>query len=278
MMRDDILEANILVHSEMADSYNQNEPHYRPENRAKVRDIIKKLGRDSGGQRLLDVGCGTGFVIDLAKDVFKEIDGVDITQAMLDKVDCSGGCIRLHNSPAQTLPFEDELFDAVTAYAFLHHLEDYKPVLREISRVLKPGGLVYVDLEPNQLFWAEMVKLEEESLTKNSEYSHIVQKEIESVLHTDDKVKEEFGIDQDTFNKAEYTKSILGGINPWQFKNDALELGFSECHVNPNWFLGQGTIMHGQSFEVAEQIEQYLKSISPLSFNLFKYLGFQLVK
>lgn len=277
-MRQDILDANILVHSKMADSYNQNEPHYRPENRAKVRKHLERLKNSTGGGKLLDVGCGTGFVIDLAKDLFREIDGVDITQAMLDKVNREGGTIRLHNAPAQKLPFADGSFDAVSAYAFLHHLEDYKPVLREMARVLRAGGQAYVDLEPNRLFWESMTRLEEAPERVRAEYSDIVMREINSVLHTDDRVQEEFGIDPDVFNKAEYTKSILGGIDPWQFRDEALAAGFSRCEVHLEWFLGQGAVMHGQSFEAADTIAAYLQRVSPLSAGLFKYLRFQLVR
>lgn len=277
-MRQDILDANILVHSTMADSYNQNEPHYRPENRAKVRKHLERLKSTAGGGRLLDVGCGTGFVIDLAKDLFLQIDGVDITQPMLDKVDLSSGNIRLHNAPAQKLPFADSTFDAVTAYAFLHHLEDYKPVLVEMARVLRPGGQAYVDLEPNRLFWETMTRLEQAPDLVRAGYSDIVAREINSVLHTDDRVQEEFGIDPDVFNKAEYTKSILGGIDPWQFRDEALAAGFSRCEVHLEWFLGQGTVMHGQSFEAADTIAAYLQQVSPISAGLFKYLRFQLAR
>ena len=83
---DEVIEANIQVHTRMADSYNRNEPHYRPENRAKVRSKLEEMRRRFGSARLVDLGCGTGFVIDLAKDLFGAIDGVDVTQAMLDRV------------------------------------------------------------------------------------------------------------------------------------------------------------------------------------------------
>ncbi len=55
--------------------------------------------------------CGTGFIINLSKDLFDELHEVDVTQAMLDKVDLSSGNIILHNKLAQELPFEDESFD-----------------------------------------------------------------------------------------------------------------------------------------------------------------------
>ena len=147
-----VIEANIAVHTAMADSYNRNEPHYRPENRTKIRAKLVAL-RKPAYRKMLDLGCGTGFIIDLAKDLYEEIHGVDVTQAMLDRVDRSGGNITLHRCTAESLPFEPDSFDFVSAYAFLHHLEDYRPVLREAARVLQPGGICYVDLEANRLIW-----------------------------------------------------------------------------------------------------------------------------
>ncbi len=55
-------------------------------------------------------------------------------------------------------------------------------------------------------------------------------------------------------------------------------LGFSSCTVRPEWFLGQGEVMHGRSFEEAARVEDYLRSVSPLADHLFKYLQIILVK
>lgn len=275
MTATDIVAANIQVHTRMADSYNDNEPHYRPENRAKVRGRLEAMRRYGQG-RLLDLGCGTGFVIDLAKDLFERVDGIDVTQAMLDRVDLSGGNIALHNCAAERLPFADGTFDVATAYAFLHHLEDYPKVLAEAHRVLKPGGGFYIDLEPNKLFWQAMVDLEQQG--SDASYSDIVQKEIASVLHTDERVEAEFGIGKDVFNQAEYTKSILGGIDPFAFREQSLRIGFASCEISFEWFLGQGAILHGQSAAAADVVEAYLRRILPLSAKCFKYLSFVLVK
>jgi ubiquinone/menaquinone biosynthesis C-methylase UbiE len=273
---DEVIEANIQVHTRMADSYNRNEPHYRPENRAKVRGRLEEMRRRFGGARLLDLGCGTGFIIDLAKELFDAIDGVDITQAMLDRVDLSSGNVRLHRCVAEALPFADATFDVVSAYAFVHHLKDYSKALREALRVLKPGGGFYIDLEPNRLFWQAMVRLEQGAGA--SPYSDIVLREIDAVLHRDDGVQDEFGIDKEVFNRAEYTKAVLGGIDPWQFRDECLRLGFRSCDISFEWFLGQGAVMHQQSFEAAATVEAYLRRILPLSADCFKYLQFVLTK
>jgi ubiquinone/menaquinone biosynthesis C-methylase UbiE len=272
-----IIDANILVHTAMAATYDDAEPHFRPENREKVRGNLERL-RAASGPRLLDVGCGTGFIIALAKDLFAEIHGVDVTQAMLDRVDRAGGNVTLHRCVAERMPFADRYFDAASAYSFVHHLGDYEEVLREVHRVLRPGGVFYIDLEPNRAFWAAIGAAEAALARFAAAPSDIVRREIDSVLHTDDRVQRELDIPAETFNLAEYYKDIRGGIDADEFRAAARACGYSSCEVRPEWFLGQGAVMHGQSFAEAARIEDYLRRALPVSASLFKYLQFTLVK
>lgn len=268
------LEANVEVHTRMADRYDTDEPHFRPENQEKVRGVLTQLARRCGGGRLLDIGCGTGFIINLAHDLFQSIDGIDITPAMLAKVDTSRGNIRLHNGAVESLPFEDGWFDMVSSYAFMHHVADHKQILHEVARVLRKGGLFYIDLEPNKLFWHSMVELER----ARGSYSDILTREIDSVLHTDEAVESEFGIAGQTFKDAEPIKSVLGGFDPYEFQRDAIAAGFSQCEVTLDWYAGQGAILHGQGREAMSTVDEYLRRVLPLSAHLYKYIRFVCVR
>lgn len=268
------LEANVEVHTRMADRYNTDEPHFRPENQEKVRSVLTELARRCGGGRLLDVGCGTGFIINLAHDLFDSIDGIDITPAMLAKVNTSAGNIRLHTGAVESLPFADGSFDMVSSYAFMHHVADHKRILQEVARVLREDGLFYIDLEPNKLFWQSMVQLER----THRIYSDILTREIDSVLHTDEAVENEFGIASQTFKDAEPIKSVLGGFDPYEFQRDALAAGFSQCEVTLDWYAGQGTVLHGQSRDAMSIVDEYLRRVLPLSAHLYKYIRFVCVR
>lgn len=268
------IRANIEVHTRMADRYAIDEPHFRPENRAKVRAVLETLAARAGGGRLLDVGCGTGFIIDMAKDLFSSIDGIDVTPAMLEQVDVSSGNVVVHEGRAEALPFANASFDMASSYAFMHHVEDHRAILREVARVLRPGGLFYIDLEPNKLFWQQMVELER----RGEAYSDIVSREVQSVLHTDEAVEGDFGISAETFRNAEPIKSVLGGFDPYQFRRDAIECGFSDCEITLDWFLGQGAILHGQSAADMHVVEAYLRRALPTTAHLFKYIRFVCVR
>jgi len=269
----DVRDANILVHSKMAASYNEKEPHFRPENRRQVRSILEGL-RTRFGPNLLDIGCGTGFIIGLAADLFDRIEGVDITAAMLARVP-KGANIHVQESDAAKTPFAAGSFDLVTAYSFFHHLQDMGAVAAEAFRVLRSGGGLYIDLEPNRHFW-ETISAVEPHITAAS--SALVRDEVASVLHTDDKVAGEYEIPQDVFNLAEYNKALTGGINPEEFAELLRSKGFTGVTTTYKWFAGQGKVLHGVSAEAAATVDRYLRDALPLSRGLYKYLQFNAVK
>jgi ubiquinone/menaquinone biosynthesis C-methylase UbiE len=104
------------------------------------------------GQRLLDVGCGTGT--DLEKLFARygenvELYGAEPSKDMLEQVPqnvAESPHTHLSNTGAGKLPYADDFFDYVTCSLVLHHVPegDRPQVLRELLRVLKPGGTVLI--------------------------------------------------------------------------------------------------------------------------------------
>jgi len=273
-----VVRSNIEVHTRMADAYAREEPHYRAENQAKVKANLLRVSERTGTGQMLDIGCGAGFVIDLMRDTFSQIHGIDATPAMLDRIDISSGNVTLHEGVAESLPFEDARFDLVTAYSVFHHLADHRPVLAEAFRVLRPGGVLYVDLEPNRAFWRAIEALEQGHEREPAILDEIVTREIQAVRHVADDVQARFGIEPEVFRTAEYIKAHLGGFESVEFEQDAVGAGFRSCDTTYEWFLGQGQLMHGVSFEAAATTESHLRRLLPLTAHLFKYLRFEVLK
>lgn len=103
------------------------------------------------GMRLLDVGCGVGSItLDLAELVAPgETVGMDMDERQLEiaRVNAaSRGLVnaRFQAGSAYELPFADAAFDVALAHTLLFHLSDQARALRELRRVLAPGGLVAV--------------------------------------------------------------------------------------------------------------------------------------
>ena len=92
---------------------------------------------------ILDVGCGAGFLTnDLAKSNFR-VTGVDLSESSLEvaqKYDHTKK-VSYQTADAYMLPFDENRFSVVTCMDFLEHVESPEKVVREIARVLKPGGL-----------------------------------------------------------------------------------------------------------------------------------------
>ena len=81
-----VQQANVHYHSLLAPVYHQ-QPFLRADNRIRVRRILEDLQRRTSGRRLLDIGCGPGFIFDASYDLFEKLDGVDITGEMLARVE-----------------------------------------------------------------------------------------------------------------------------------------------------------------------------------------------
>jgi ubiquinone/menaquinone biosynthesis C-methylase UbiE len=264
-----VVEANQRVHSQLASQYNESEPHFRPENQQKVRRrLVDLAARTPSTERMLDLGCGTGFLLNLAHDLFTRIDGIDATQAMLDRVDLSPGNITLHQGVVEALPFEPNTFDLATAYSFLDHLADHVPVLHEAHRVLRPGGMLYVDLIPNRSFWQGVYSA---SGSSQRPFDAIVEREINELVNHEQKLQEQFGIDPVDWQFAEPAKSEGKGFDGEQLRAEVEAAGFT-AEIRYEWYLGQAVVMHGDSMEAAEAIDAHLRRLLPVSESLFKYI------
>jgi demethylmenaquinone methyltransferase / 2-methoxy-6-polyprenyl-1,4-benzoquinol methylase len=102
-----------------------------------------------GGARILDVASGTaGVALQLAARTSATVVGVDLTEPMLRQgrrnVAAAGqsGRIALVAGRAEQLPFPDAAFDALTFTYLLRYVDDPVQTLRELARVVRPGGAV----------------------------------------------------------------------------------------------------------------------------------------
>jgi len=279
----EVIKANIAVHSKLASLYAKTEPHFRPENLAIVDAALKSLVAETKAKQLLDLGCGTGFIINLAKHHVERIVGVDVTRAMLDQVDTTGPAkIELHEHDTGSFPVEPGTFDLVTAYSFLHHLYDIAPTCQTAAKALRKGGKFYADLDPNFYFWDSIKDLEGKPGKEG--YDPIVTREIDAVAHKDDQMNEEYGIPNAVFNDAEYGKDIAGGFKEDVVRQTLLDAGFTDVKITYYWYLGQATIVNDESrpreerIANAQLVDSVLQKVMPLSRHLYKYIGFVATK
>jgi ubiquinone/menaquinone biosynthesis C-methylase UbiE len=112
-----------------------------------------EVPRQGEGEALtaVDVGAGSGFVTRglLARGL--RVVAVDRSRAMLEelkRLDPGAGVLEVREGEGGALPLADAAMDYVFANMFLHHVEDPGAVIKDMARVLKPGGrLVITDLD-----------------------------------------------------------------------------------------------------------------------------------
>lgn len=149
--------------SKWYDAYDDPVALLRAENKVKLPWIEERLSKNniSPGAKILDVGCGAGLATNpLAKKSYK-VTGVDLAEGALEeaKKRDETKSVNYICANALSLPFENESFDAVISLDFLEHVDEPEKVVKEISRVLKPGGLFfYHTFSKNLLSYLVVIK------------------------------------------------------------------------------------------------------------------------
>lgn len=103
---------------------------------------------DFNCKRVLDVGCGNGYVLSKYAKEGAEVYGIDITPTAIQLCEKRFDYFELkgdfREANAEQLPFEDNYFDCVCSMGVLHHVPNTEKAISEIFRVLKPGGRLIV--------------------------------------------------------------------------------------------------------------------------------------
>jgi len=141
---------NNAFYDELGDLWHTEHAHpialLRAENRLRIPWIIKTIEEKLGPhKKILDIGCGGGFLTNALANAHHEVTGIDLSKeslAIAAKNDVTTRVIYLQAS-AEELPFPSNSFDVVSALDLLEHVEDPAKVVAQASKVLKPNGLFF---------------------------------------------------------------------------------------------------------------------------------------
>jgi ubiquinone/menaquinone biosynthesis C-methylase UbiE len=105
-------------------------------------DLISENSPEAPPGCIMDVGCGTGRLLHLASTCWPEAQliGVDPAEAMISEARRLNPGAEFRVSLAESLPFPDGSADLILSSISFHHWMDHPKALREIARVLRPGG------------------------------------------------------------------------------------------------------------------------------------------
>jgi SAM-dependent methyltransferase len=120
-------------------------PTGRAHDRVQKADVLSLLRPAQRGDRLLDVGCGTGHWSRFFASLGYAVVGVDVSREMIDAARGrpAPGCA-FEPADACALPFEEGSFDVVAALAVAAFVSDLPGMLEEMFRCARPGGSVLI--------------------------------------------------------------------------------------------------------------------------------------
>ena len=116
--------------------------------------------RKHAGERVLEIGCGTGSdLLQFAKHGAIAV-GIDITPEHLRLArERVGSLAQVFDGNGTNIPFENESFDYVYSHGVLHHLDQPRRMVEEIFRVLRPGGRFNVHVYARWSYWPPLLML-----------------------------------------------------------------------------------------------------------------------
>jgi SAM-dependent methyltransferase len=114
------------------------------------REIVKHLARHEqlSGRSVLDIGCQTGALGIALAEAGAKVTGIDVTSWLVKagRMRSEGWGVPQHwvTGQSEALPFRDASFDIVMFIDVIEHVQNADQCLREIVRVLRPGGVLYL--------------------------------------------------------------------------------------------------------------------------------------
>jgi ubiquinone/menaquinone biosynthesis C-methylase UbiE len=104
---------------------------------------VELVERYGAGQDVLEVGCGTGLILERVARFARRAVGVDLSAGMLDLARRRG--LQVAQGSATNLPIADASIDVAFSFKVLAHVSDIEGAMRELARVVRPGGWVLAE-------------------------------------------------------------------------------------------------------------------------------------
>jgi ubiquinone/menaquinone biosynthesis C-methylase UbiE len=104
---------------------------------------VELVERYAAGKQVLEVGCGTGLILDRVAQFASGSHGIDLSAGMLARAAARG--LSVSQASATALPLPDASVDVAYSFKVLAHIPDIAGALAEMARVVRPGGYVIAE-------------------------------------------------------------------------------------------------------------------------------------
>ncbi len=128
--------------------YNKISSKYEKQRTQKYFSLINELEIDTilphiNNKKVLEVGCGTGLILQEINKHASEAIGIDISEKMLDI--SRNKNLNVLNADINKIPFSDGYFDVVYSFKVLSHIKNIESAIKEMTRVTKPTGKLFLE-------------------------------------------------------------------------------------------------------------------------------------
>lgn len=141
-------------YQEMADDDYVREEEGR---RQQARMILAAIERHKKRGRLLDIGCGPGFILDEAQRRGWSVDGIDPSRWAREYCQKKFG-ILIYQGYVNNAPFDDKSFDAIIMSDAIEHVSDPKGALKNVRRMMKNDGVLYLSTPDIDSFLSKLLR------------------------------------------------------------------------------------------------------------------------
>ena len=111
----------------------------KDERLATAKKLIKQIRKIKSEGRLLDIGCATGFLLDVASEFFG-VEGIELSKWAHER---AAQRHRVYNHPLREIDLKNS-FDVVTLLGVIEHFEKPLEEIKAISKIMKPGGIIVI--------------------------------------------------------------------------------------------------------------------------------------
>jgi 2-polyprenyl-3-methyl-5-hydroxy-6-metoxy-1,4-benzoquinol methylase len=143
--------------------------------------LISNISIYKANGKLLDIGCGIGLLLDVARSKGYSVEGVEISEFAANFAKEKLG-LEVKNCSLEEANYADNLFDIIVINHVMEHLENPKAVLEEINRILKPDGLLVIGVPNFGSYFSYIKRTKWYSLQPGSHIWHFNTQSMETFL------------------------------------------------------------------------------------------------
>lgn len=118
------------------------EEYYSPLTRQRYRDLLDSWEPYRKTNKILDIGCGTGFFLEVAKEKGWEVYGTEYTSNAI--AICKSKGISMQQGKLDATHYREEMFDVITSFEVIEHINNPIEEVKNIHSILRKGGLFYL--------------------------------------------------------------------------------------------------------------------------------------